>query len=112
MIGIQRAHPLSCGGKWEQPLGLLDLCGVLADSSWWQISVAHKEEHCARTVRDGTAALGGGAPEAGRACRATCQVLPELEETRYVPPGPAGLETWLVPSAPHLLPSHPRELRF
>lgn len=69
-------------------------------------STAHGEP-----VRDGTAALGGGAPEAGRACRATCQVLPELEETRYVPPGPAGLETWLVPSAPHL-PSHPRELRF
>ena len=81
MVGIHRAHPLSYGGKSEQPLGRLDLdFGLLVPSGRFQVHM--------QTGQQGDAACGDGAPEAGRTCRAACQVLPELEDTHYVPPSP------------------------
>lgn len=50
------------------------------------------------------AACGDGVPEAGRTCRAACQVLLELEGTHYMSPFPASLETSTSPmSYPHPL---------
>lgn len=104
MVGIQRAHPLSYGGKSEQPLGPLDLdFWVLVSSGRFQVPTRKDTAH-GELVSKGTAACGDGVPEAGRTCRAACQVLPELEGTHYMSPFPASLETSTSPmSYPHPL---------
>lgn len=103
MVGIQRAHPLSYGGKSEQPLGPPDLdFWLLVPSGRFQVptNTARGE-----LVSKGAAACGDGVPEAGRTCGAACQVLLELEDTHYVPPIPASLETSTAPTSsyPHPL---------
>ena len=116
-LGSRGHTHLSCGGKWEQPLGPLDLFGVLAASSWWQISVAHKEEHCAQRggqrwdgcLRRWCARgweglqgyLSGAAGAGGDALRAThpCQPREFLVDAQlptsssFTPPG-AGVLNW------------------
>lgn len=93
MVGTQRAHPLSYGGKSEQPLGPLDLdFWLLVPSGRFQVPT-RKNTARGELVSKGTAACGDGVPEAGRTSGAACQVLLELEDTHYVPPIPASLET-------------------
>ena len=89
MVGIQRAHPLSYGGKSAQPLGPLDLdFWVLVSSGRFQVPTRKDTTH-GELVSKGMAACGDGVPEAGRTCRAACQVLLELEGTHYMSPFPA-----------------------
>ena len=105
MVGIQRAHPLSYGGKSEQPLGPPDLdFWLLVPSGRFQVPT-RKNTARGELVSKGAAACGDGVPEAGRTCGAACQVLLELEDTHYVPPIPASLETSTSPmsSYPHPL---------